>query len=621
MVNENFRDRNENKGITADVFKDAAADVEIEFCLANVDPNGYKTSGITRTRTYHENFYIFFNGFNFVKFDLTGGKDAWPTDQYLNVWVCTLAGVQPGGVIGYAQFPGGPAETDGVVMDYRFTGSVGEVPFYPAHDGKVLTHEIGHWLNLSHIWGDLFGAGDCTSDDAVDDTPLQAGPNGGYAYPCTFPGRNSCDEGEGDLPDMFYNYMDYTNPECMTMFTKGQKARMRALFEPGGPRESLLYSKGCSKGLDLALALRPRCNDGIRNGNEEGVDCGGDCPPCPVDPFCISGGDIPFEEWIETVQISGDGFVTYTNNSGFDFGYGNYTDEKIVLTPGNTYKLDLTPGYGSLPFDEWWKVFVDWNGDLDFEDEGEVIFNSNGARPGPVTGLFTVPSTASSTVRMRVVMKFFEFGFDETEPEPCGIYFFGETEDYLISFFNCNAPQNISARIYGDDIIVKWDPVLSADEYKIRYSQGGRWHSAICPGTQFRLENAPMGSYIFQVYAICGGGSSEGSKQVNISIGGGGSSGHRISEVDINSSINNSLGILQLFPNPTSTNINISYTAINEQVTIQVRDILGRSVMTQQIQNAANQITSMEVGHLPNGIYYLNLYDGKKLVTEKFVKE
>jgi len=143
VINEDFRNRNENRGDTPAVFKDREADVEIEFCLANVDPNGYKTTGITRTETYHPSFWINAVGFDLMKFDATGGRDAWPADQYLNIWVCKAV---EGGLLGYAQFPGGPPETDGIVVDYRFFGTVGEVPFSPAFTGRTATHEIGHWL-------------------------------------------------------------------------------------------------------------------------------------------------------------------------------------------------------------------------------------------------------------------------------------------------------------------------------------------------------------------------------------------------------------------------------------------------------------------------------------------
>lgn len=230
ILNEDFRRLNSD----ADNQWPQAADVEIEFCLASLDPDGNPTTGITRTFTNSPSF----GSNNFVKFDLTGGKNAWDSDHYLNIWVCDL-----NDILGYAQFPGGSASTDGIVCHYLAFGNTGTAT--PPFDlGRTATHEVGHWLNLRHIWGD----GDCSTDDFVADTPESDGPNFGCAYD-----HVSC----GSL-DMIKNYMDYSDDACLTLFTEGQKERMLALFEPGGDREDLLTSPACQltnycQGDDLTL--------------------------------------------------------------------------------------------------------------------------------------------------------------------------------------------------------------------------------------------------------------------------------------------------------------------------------------------------------------------------------
>jgi hypothetical protein len=266
ILNEDFRRLNADAVNTPAMFQSVAADSEIEFCLADVDPNGNPTDGITRTPTT----VTAFSTNNNVKFDATGGHDAWPAADYMNFWICDLFG----GLLGYAQFPGGPASTDGIVCDYQYVGSIGTATF-PFDLGRTATHEVGHWLNLRHIWGD----GGCGVDDFVSDTPLAGGANTN-GFPCTFPGANSCNTGSNDQPDMFQNYMDYSDDGCMNLFTFGQRNRMRALFEPGGFRESILSSSACN-------ISTPTCTDGIQNGNETGVDCGG--PDCPACPTCFDG--------------------------------------------------------------------------------------------------------------------------------------------------------------------------------------------------------------------------------------------------------------------------------------------------------------------------------------------
>jgi hypothetical protein len=159
-----------------------------------------------------------------VKSAATGGADAWPSDRYLNIWVCPLAG----GLLGYAQFPGGPAATDGVVIRHSAFGTTGTATA-PFDLGRTTTHEIGHWVNLRHIWGDD-GTG-CWGDDFVADTPNQGGPNTGTP---PFP-TVSC--GNAPNGDMFMNYMDYTDDVAMFMFSAGQVTRIHAALD--GPRAAI----------------------------------------------------------------------------------------------------------------------------------------------------------------------------------------------------------------------------------------------------------------------------------------------------------------------------------------------------------------------------------------------
>lgn len=266
VLNEDFRRLNAD----ADNTWPQATDAMIEFCLATQDPDGNSTSGIQRRKTNKPSF----SANDQMKFFSSGGLNAWPTGEYLNIWVCNL-----NSFLGYAQFPGGPANTDGVVCDYAYFGSGGSAQS-PFDLGRTATHEVGHWLNLRHIWGD----GGCGVDDFIGDTPQSDGPNYGCAL-----GHLSC----GSV-DMVQNYMDYSDDACMNLFTSGQESRMNALFSAGGFRASLLNSNGCNGGTT------PTCNDGIQNGDEEGIDCGGSCPtPCEVEGNCSDGIQNGDEEGID----------------------------------------------------------------------------------------------------------------------------------------------------------------------------------------------------------------------------------------------------------------------------------------------------------------------------------
>jgi hypothetical protein len=144
-----------------------------------------------------------------------------PTTK-LNIWVCNMGG----GILGYAQFPGGASSTDGVVLDDNATGRTGTAAA-PFNKGRTATHEVGHWMNLRHIWGDA-----TCGNDQVGDTPTHNTAN----YGCPAAGHlSTC---SGTPVEMTMNYMDYTDDACMYMFSLGQKSRMLATFAVGGPRNS-----------------------------------------------------------------------------------------------------------------------------------------------------------------------------------------------------------------------------------------------------------------------------------------------------------------------------------------------------------------------------------------------
>ncbi|WP_250433352.1 zinc metalloprotease [Hanstruepera flava] len=203
VLNDDFRATNNDANQVPSEFASLVADSEITFSLAGVfRHSNSRTSWGTNDAM----------------------KAAYPPitpSTHLNIWVCNIGG----GILGYAQFPGGPSSTDGVVISPQYFGTTGYVSA-PFDEGRTATHEVGHYLNLRHIWGD----GRCRQDDFVSDTPASDGPN--YGCP-SYPTVNCRSN------DMTMNYMDYTNDACMYMFSEGQKTRMRSIFASGGPRSAM----------------------------------------------------------------------------------------------------------------------------------------------------------------------------------------------------------------------------------------------------------------------------------------------------------------------------------------------------------------------------------------------
>jgi hypothetical protein len=227
-LNRAFRRQNADTINTPARFKPYAADCEIEFQLATSDLKRKSTTGIIRKYTP----VSLWEADDKMKLSSETGDDAWDAKSYLNIWVCNLDQVA-----GYSSTIGGPADKDGVVIGLNVFGSLNEgIGGYDM--GKTGVHEVGHWLGLKHLWGD-----ENCGDDGVDDTPKQAG----YNIDCPSGIRITC--GNGPNGDMYMDYMDFTSDACMNLFTQGQKARMRALFAPGGLRNSILSSAGLSTPL------------------------------------------------------------------------------------------------------------------------------------------------------------------------------------------------------------------------------------------------------------------------------------------------------------------------------------------------------------------------------------
>ncbi|MEO8516446.1 MAG: zinc metalloprotease [Flavobacterium sp.] len=208
VLNKDFNAANSDFNQVPALFSGVKANVGISFVLDQViRKSTTKSSWGTRDT---------------MKKSKQGGIDPTSPSTKLNLWACTIGG----GILGYAQFPGGSSATDGVVIDSHYFGLSGSGSA-PYNLGRTATHEVGHWMNLRHIWGDAT----CGSD-LVSDTPVHNTAN--YGKPA-YPHYSTC---SGAPVEMTMNYMDYTDDNAMYMFSLGQKSRMAAIFVSGGSRFS-----------------------------------------------------------------------------------------------------------------------------------------------------------------------------------------------------------------------------------------------------------------------------------------------------------------------------------------------------------------------------------------------
>ncbi|GAA4013533.1 hypothetical protein GCM10022408_28300 [Hymenobacter fastidiosus] len=458
-LNEDFRKLNSDVSKTPAAFAGLAADAGLQFVLAKRDPNGNATTGIQRKSSTKTTW----GTADDMKSTATGGLNAWPAGQYLNLWVCNIGG----GILGYAQFPGGAASTDGVVIGPNYFGRTGYLSA-PFNLGRTATHEVGHWLNLRHIWGDA-----SCGNDLVSDTPTQQTSNGGCP---SFP-RRTC--GNTTNGDMFMNYMDYTDDACMYMFSTGQSTRMNALFATGGSRASLLTSLG-------------------------GTAPGGTTPP-PTATYCASKGTSVAYEFIDYVKLG-----TLARTSGADAGYYNGTTLAAPgIGAGTSQTISYSAGFAGTAYSEYFKVYIDYNQNGLFTDAGELVVNAAASSVTTIrSATFTVPATAKSgTTRMRVVMS------DASATTSCNAYSYGETEDYTVNITGGTAKTATVARIGGGveysvypnpatdrlNVVVPADRMGNTSSVKVYDVRGREMKQISFDGNQLHVASLAKGIYLLTI--------------------------------------------------------------------------------------------------------------------------
>lgn len=262
VLNRDYQRKNPDTAHVRPVFEPVAANCKIEFCLAQTDPQGNNTTGITRTYNPNATSYTI-NDEEDLK-----ALTYWPSDQYLNIWTCDLRGTPSSQLLlGYSSQPGGlpfsdpndpPANLDGVVINYKAFGTVGTL-LNKFNLGRTTTHEVGHWLGLLHPWGN-YDSGFCNLSDYCEDTPPCANSFQAAFSACTDNPQTTCTPATAR---MIENYMDYSDDGCMNLFTEDQKSRMRAAFSLSPRRKAILSSPGCCTITDLyAMGYEKSFEDG-----------------------------------------------------------------------------------------------------------------------------------------------------------------------------------------------------------------------------------------------------------------------------------------------------------------------------------------------------------------------
>ncbi len=590
ILNKDFQRLNADTNQTNPIYKAIAADCEIEFRLAKLDPNGNCTDGIVRVQTD-----LTYDADNNIK-----AISRWPNDKYFNVWVVeSISGAPAGSVIlGRSQFPGGSNLTDGVLLKFSVCGNTTNFNNY----GRTLTHEIGHSLNLRHIWGD----GTCASD-FVADTPPHAAANDGCP-------KNKVSTCSGGQIEMTENYMDYTNGSCQNMFSNGQKARMDIVWNGSQNSRSNLYSP--------ANLLATGTNDGFN------------APPCvPLADFYrkqegCTGSAYTFSDYTTRADVT----------SYFWEFEGGTPATSTDKTPSVTYstagsfdvKLKVTNATGSdsLVKQNFMKIFENVSTkSLPFTQDMEDLnsFENNIYNRADNKSLWLRTTTVGYNSASSVYMKFFNVSDGRANAILLPTINLVGTTNPVLSYDYAYA-QRSSASL--DRLTVAISRNCGLSFITLSNVSGATLATSAISTAEFVPTNASQWK---QIQTSLSAYNTEDNAQVRFLATNSGP-GNNIYLDNISISVTtgvenlilNNLN-LSIAPNPFSSNAKVMFNLLfTANVTADLYDVLGRKVANvfDGTLNAGTQelnINSEHTSNLESGVYLLRLSVNGVVKTERVV--
>ena len=636
IMNEDFNRLNPDTLNTPAPFASVAANCNIEFRLATLDPSGDCTDGINRVYSSLTN-----EARNNVK-----AISYWNSQSYLNVWVVrsilhsSSIGTK---TLGYAQFPaGGMMSTDGIVLCYDFVGSIGAAS---GQVGRTAIHEIGHWLGLRHIWGDS----ECGSD-AIYDTPVHKEANFGV---CSFPyfqtkpnGDPFCADADTVNGEMFMNYMDYSNDNCMNMFSEGQKAAMDFVLDGDsasvyGWREYLwsdenLIATGTNDGAvignctpKIAFTARPVGSFGPKT-----LICEGENVHFVDFSFNYIGQisrEWTFHGGIPSNSTDSTPTITYNTSGVYDVtlkittSNGDISQTKskyIVVDPSNA---PSSSNFYSFGFED----VNDFNDNWIIQNVG-IDANNQWSFDAITTPAWELSSDVSFEGNNSIRMEVFEssdLGEDALITPPLDL---SGINNVQIKFRHAGAgvsantlnALNVWWTMCGTGYWYLLNP--SSQDYSIspeRTASSGLYTSSFHPTEDDWVEDSLIANTNISKnnlrlkFEYISKGSSNNFFLDNIRIGEQGS-------LNMNNYDENSLNSrLLIFPNPTNRKSTIAIENFsNMNVELRLHNILGAKLMCLFEGNVISnyQIIDVDFSNLNNGIYFISIYaDGKPITTQK----
>lgn len=605
ILNRDYRLQNTDANSVVSTFAGMPADIEIEFALATKAPNGTCFSGITRTVTP-------------LTFDGSDGQDQvnavvsgndvyngnWAPNKYLNIYICDEIGGAAGYTFNPAGWSGSSMYYNGIFVQHTYCGDQGTSSTYTS---RTLTHEVGHWLNLSHTWGGNNNPGtstSCSDDDAVDDTPRCIGLTA-----CNL-NANTCsnDATDGfwtsDVVDNAENYMDYSY--CSKMFTPGQSTRMRAALTSSVAGRNNLWTTSNLNSTGAAIA--PLCKAEFYS--DKVTICSGDQIEFIDDSYHnVSGWTWTFTGGSPSSSTQQNPTVTYSTPGTYTVAL-TATDGSTSVSETKTSYITVLPNGRSLPIMEGFESITVPDGDwtvIDNNNNAWQVSSAAGATGSKSLKLSNTTSTDGD------IDEFVSNNIDLSNVTDLELSF--KYAFVRKSSANTDVLQVSASNDCGESWNVRKN--ISGTQLPTGTTTGSSYTPSAADWEEVTITNISSSYWIenfrFRFKFTSGGGNNIYIDDINI-----------FDPNTVSVKENDFLTNLRLFPNPTAGNAELAFSLKSgKDVKITMTDMVGKTI---EVINTGNLSSGTHRYNLPtaflsSGVYFINLEIDGAIMTQKLIVE
>lgn len=579
ILNRDFNLQNTDTSVVIPPLKSVIGNVHFTFALAKLDPNGNCTSGITR---HYDAKTLSWEG------DHSDYLYTWPSSQYLNFYVVKAIA---SGAAGYAYYPGSLGfndDMDAILILHDYVGATGTSQ---VSHSRAVTHEVGHWMNLPHVWGSTNNPGVACGNDGVSDTPLTKG----YTACSNETASQVCTPG---VSENYQNYMDYSY--CCVMFTNGQATRMRNAANNGivGRNNLWTASNLAATGIDPIAPCAPVANF---KANRNTV-----CVGEPVTFTDLSNVGAP-TSW--SWDLPGSDIVSSSiqNPTAVYNAPGSYTVQLIASNAAGSSAPEIKTNYitvlpspissfisesfESLSFpNNQWTVRNDAPANMHWQINTSAAATGNNSiyvdetiAPGSVVEVYSPTFNFSAMPNLAITLKWAGSERDAVTT----------TSDVFTVMFSINCGATWSPRLTRS---------IKSGNVGVSTSVNGGF---VPTPSQFRQEVIPLGGITAATNVLF---------KLKFTAESGSSNNFYVDDINITSTTNlkTETAVLNynIYPIPAKDNITVAFDLLDTKTAvIELKDVLGRVLQqhTQENLSSGHYDYNLSVNELPQGVYFVTL--------------